>query len=247
MLNVLTEISAYQVSPCSKTPALSCRILTYVGTLSILYKIPRHPPDSVVQAQAATLWRGTHICPSRPSSASTPARPPRRTQVPLGLEAAALEVWSPDPHGASPLSKTTEPTRLHKHETKSMNDIKAGHEEATTASHCRLHSSSHSQLNQQHIHYSLHYFYPFNMRASFFTAFVLAATLVSGAPLDTRGNNSPTFGKGGNAQSGHSGNVNGGDVANQGGLIFNGAFASKFSSIMFFLSHLNLHVFRLWR
>ena len=169
VLNVLTEISAYQVSPCSKTPALSCRILTYVGTLSILYKIPRHPPDSVVQAQAATLWRGTHICPSRPSSASTPARPPRRTQVPLGLEAAALEVWSPDPHGASPLSKTTEPMRLHKHETKSMNDIKAGHGEATTALHCRLPSSSHSQLNQQHIHYSLHYFYPFNMRASFFT------------------------------------------------------------------------------
>ena len=85
------------------------------------------------------------------------------------------------------------------------------------------------------------------MRASFFTAFILTTTLVSGALLDTRGNNSSTFGKGGNAQSGHSGNVNDGDVANQGGLIFNGAFASKFSSIMFFLSHLNLHVFRLWQ
>ena len=42
-----------------------------------------------------------------------------------------------------------------------------------------------------------------------------------------------TLGKGGNAQSGHSGNVNGGDVENQGGFVFNSPLASK--SLPFFL------------
>ena len=79
------------------------------------------------------------------------------------------------------------------------------------------------------IHITLSITHSTNMRASFFITLVLASTLVSGAPLDTRGNNSATSGKGGNAQSGHSGNVNGRDVANQGGFVLNGAFASQFT------------------
>ena len=88
-----------------------------------------------------------------------------------------------------------------------------------------------AQLSSNHITLSISH--STNMRASFFIALVLASTLVSGAPLDTRANNSPTFGKGGNAQSGHSGNVNGGDVANQGGFVLNGAFASTLPSFQF--------------
>ena len=70
------------------------------------------------------------------------------------------------------------------------------------------------------------------MRTSFLTALVLAATFVAGAPLDTRGNNFPSFALGGNAQSGNSGNANGGGVYNDAGYwgyIYNGPYASEFA------------------
>ncbi|KAJ3478264.1 hypothetical protein NLI96_g9874 [Meripilus lineatus] len=55
------------------------------------------------------------------------------------------------------------------------------------------------------------------MRTSFLTALVFAATFAAGAPLDTRG--FPSFALGGNAQSGNSGNANGGGVYNAGGSL----------------------------
>ena len=71
------------------------------------------------------------------------------------------------------------------------------------------------------------------MRTSFLTTLVLAATFVAGAPLDTRGN-PPTFSlcKGGNAQSGNSGNANGGSVYNGGNVIKNGPGASTYPAIL---------------
>lgn len=41
----------------------------------------------------------------------------------------------------------------------------------------------------------------------------------------------PGFGAGGNAQTGNSGNANGGDVVNEGGYIWNGWGSSKFTSL----------------
>lgn len=80
------------------------------------------------------------------------------------------------------------------------------------------------------------------MRSSFFAALVIASmTLVSAAPLDARGGSygggggyypSPPKGKGGNAQSGDSGNANGGGVYNDAGYwgyIYNGPYASEFA------------------
>lgn len=67
------------------------------------------------------------------------------------------------------------------------------------------------------------------MRTSFFAALViLSTTFVSAAPLP--GITFPTIGKGGNAQSGYSGSVNGGVSVNQGAVVSNGIFASEFSS-----------------
>ena len=69
-----------------------------------------------------------------------------------------------------------------------------------------------------------------NMHASFFALLAITtAALVSGAPLGNRDDSSPTLGKGGDAVSGDSGSVDGGDNTKSGGLILNVPFASKFS------------------
>ncbi len=68
------------------------------------------------------------------------------------------------------------------------------------------------------------------MRASFLASLVIASvTVVSAAPLEARGGLTfPTLAKGGNAQSGYSGSVDGGSAINQGGFkIINSPFASK--------------------
>ena len=63
------------------------------------------------------------------------------------------------------------------------------------------------------------------MHTSFLTILSLVSvTLVGAAPLDARTLN---FGKGGSAQSGYSGSVDGGSVYNSGGFVVNTAFASK--------------------
>ena len=82
------------------------------------------------------------------------------------------------------------------------------------------------------------------MRSSFFAALViLSTTFVSAAPLPGGGGGGggggpPSFPKGGNAQSGYSGNANGGSAINIGGNVFNAPLASKSSShhLLFFPS-----------
>ena len=52
-----------------------------------------------------------------------------------------------------------------------------------------------------------------------------------------------TAGKGGNAQSGHSGNVNGSDIENYGGFIINSPFASKYFCLICFFSDFDHNLF----
>ena len=69
------------------------------------------------------------------------------------------------------------------------------------------------------------------MRTSFFASLVIAATLVSGLPTPSYfPSYYPSFpSTGGNAQTGSSGNVNGGNVVNDGWMIQNYPWASKSS------------------
>lgn len=78
----------------------------------------------------------------------------------------------------------------------------------------------------------------FKMRASFFASLVILATTtaVSAVPIEAR-NNIPVFSlpKGGNAGSGYSGSVDGGNAINSGySYVGNSAFASK---CCFFAAH----------
>lgn len=80
------------------------------------------------------------------------------------------------------------------------------------------------------------------MHKSFFASLVLAATLVTGLPVIQERSPGfpihPSFPTGGNAQTGSSGNVNGGDVVNEGWKIQNYPWASK---QLLFVPHDELH------
>lgn len=90
-------------------------------------------------------------------------------------------------------------------------------------------ASLYTTLNYQHLHpFTPLHFISFKMRSSFFALLAVAIAAVHAAP--TPGGYTPPKPKGGNggsAQTGNTGNVNGGDVINQGFGISNGYGASK--------------------